>query len=283
VVPDTGGERLEFETLQQRIHPADSRVRLLAEQTPAHFIAFDLLAVDDRDLMTEPFEERRRVLEEALSPVTSPVHLTPATREHAVAVRWFEEFEGAGLDGIVAKPLDVTYQPDKRVMVKIKHVRTADCVVAGYRPHKSDERAIGSLLLGLYKDDGSLANIGVVGALPMAQRRKLFEELQPLVTTFESHPWNWSEEETGTRTPQHSAGSRWASGKDLTFVPLRPERVVEIRYDHMEGDRLRHTGQFVRWRPDRDPRSCTYEQLEEPVSYDLAEILGERKRTRAKR
>ena len=281
VVPDGGGERLEFETLQQRIHPADSRVRLLAEQTPAHYIAFDLLAIEDRDLMREPFQERRLLLEEALASASSPVHLTPATRDHDVAERWFEEFEGAGLDGIVAKPLDVTYQPDKRLMFKIKHVRTADCVVAGYRTHKADDRAVGSLLLGLYKEDGSLANIGVVGALPMAQRKRLFGELQPLVTTFEEHPWNWSEEEMGTRTPQHSAGSRWASGKDLTFTPLRPERVVEIRYDHMEGDRLRHTGQFVRWRPDRDPRSCTYDQLEEPVSYDLAEILRDRTRKRS--
>jgi ATP-dependent DNA ligase len=277
IVPDPGGGRLEFETLQQRIHPADSRVKLLAKQTPAHLVAFDLLALEDRDLMHEPFEERRRLLEDALAAARSPVHLTPATREHAVAERWFEEFEGAGLDGVVAKPLDVTYQPDKRVMFKIKHVRTADCVVAGYRTHKTDDHAIGSLLLGLYKDDGNLANVGVVGALPMAQRKKLFEELQPLVTTFDQHPWNWAEEETGTRTPQHSAGSRWSGGKDFTFVPLRPERVVEIKYDHMEGDRLRHTGQFVRWRPDRDPRSCTYEQLEEPVTYDLAEILGARK------
>ncbi len=280
VVPDPSGERLEFETLQQRIHPADSRVKLLAAQTPAHFIAFDLLALDDRGLMKEPFVERRRLLEEALAAASSPVHVTPATQEHAIAERWFDEFEGAGLDGVVAKPLDVTYQPDKRVMFKIKHVRTADCVVAGYRVHKTDERAIGSLLLGLYKPNGDLANVGVVGALPMAQRRTLFDELQSLVTTFDEHPWNWAKEEMGTRTPQHSAGSRWASGKDLSFVPLRPERVVEIRYDHMEGDRLRHTGQFVRWRPDRDPRSCTYEQLEEPVTYDLGEILGSGKRRR---
>jgi ATP-dependent DNA ligase len=165
-------------------------------------------------------------------------------------------------------------------MFKIKHERTADCVVAGYRVHKTDDHAIGSLLLGLYDENGDLANIGVVGALPMVQRRKLYEELQPLVTTFEGHPWNWGQEEQGTRTPRHSEGSRWSAGKDLTFVPLRAERVVEIRYDHMEGERLRHTGQFVRWRPDRDPRSCTYEQLQEPVTYDLAEILGSRARRR---
>ena len=277
------GPRLDFEALQQRIHPADSRVRLLAQQTPAHFIVFDLLALDEASLMKDPFETRRSRLEEALASAISPVHVTPATREHALAERWFDEFEGAGLDGVVAKPLDVTYQPDKRVMFKIKHVRTADCVVAGYRVHKTDDRAIGSLLLGLYRPDGELANVGVVGALPMTQRRKLFEELQPLVTTFDEHPWNWAREETGTRTPRHSEFSRWSAGKDLTFVPLRPERVVEIRYDHMEGDRLRHTGQFVRWRPDRDPRSCTYEQLAEPVTYDLAEILGSGTKRRSKR
>jgi ATP-dependent DNA ligase len=275
VVPDSSGKRLEFETLQQRIHPAESRVRLLARQTPAHFVAFDLLALDDRNLMKEPFAERRRLLEEALASASPPIHVTRATTDRDLALQWFDEFEGAGLDGVVAKPLDVTYQPDKRAMFKIKHERTADCVVAGFRTHKTDDHAIGSLLLGLYDENGDLANIGVVGALPMARRRKLFEELQPLVTTFEEHPWNWAQEELGTRTPQHSAGSRWASGKDLSFVPLRPERVVEIRYDHMEGPRLRHTGQFVRWRPDRDPRSCTFEQLEEPVTYDLAEILGE--------
>jgi len=280
VVPDPGGKRLEFETLQQRIHPADSRVRLLAERTPAHFVAFDLLALEDRSLMKEPFAERRRLLEEALAGARSPIHVTPATTDRDVAERWFDEFEGAGLDGVIAKPLDVTYQPDKRVMFKIKHERTADCVVAGYRVHKTDDHAIGSLLLGLYDENGDLANIGVVGALPMVQRRKLYEELQPLVTTFEGHPWNWGQEEQGTRTPRHSEGSRWSAGKDLTFVPLRPERVVEIRYDHMEGERLRHTGQFVRWRPDRDPRSCTYEQLQEPVTYDLAEILGSRARRR---
>jgi ATP-dependent DNA ligase len=280
VVPDPDGKRLEFETLQQRIHPADSRVKLLAVQTPAHLVAFDLLALEERNLMKEPFAERRRLLEDALAKVRSPIHMTPATTDRDVAVAWFEEFEGAGLDGVIAKPLDVTYQPDKRVMFKIKHERTADCVVARYRVHKTDAHAIGSLLLGLYGEGGDLANIGVIGAFPMAKRRKLFEELQPLVTSFEGHPWNWGQEETGTRTPRHSEFSRWSAGKDLTFVPLRPERVVEVKYDHMEGERLRHTAQFVRWRPDRDPRSCTYDQLEEPVTYDLAQILGEKKSRR---
>jgi ATP-dependent DNA ligase len=274
VVPDPSGRRLEFETLQQRIHPAASRVKLLSERTPAHFVGFDLLALGDRDLRLEPFGERRRALEEALSSVKSPIHVTPASTDREVAERWFDEFEGAGLDGVIAKPLDGMYQPDKRVMFKVKHVRTADCVVAGYRVHKTDRRAIGSLLLGLYDPHGDLSNVGVVGAFPMERRRKLFEELQTLVTTFDDHPWKWAEEEAGTRTPRHSEFSRWSVGKDLSFVPLRPERVVEVRYDHMEGSRFRHTAQFVRWRPDRDPRSCGYEQLEEPVNFDLAEILG---------
>lgn len=273
VVPDAADERLEFETLQQRIHPAQSRVRLLAEQTPAHFVAFDLLALGDRDHMRDPCRDRRRLLEQALGDAGSPIHLTPATTERERAVRWFHTFEGAGLDGVIAKPLDGTYQPGKRVMFKVKHVRTADCVVAGYRVHKSDHRAVGSLLLGLYEEHGGLANVGVVGAFPMARRRELFEELQPLVTAFDGHPWSWAEQEVGTRTPRHSEFSRWSAGKDLSFVPLRPERVVEVRYDHMEGRRFRHTTQFVRWRPDRDPRSCTYDQLEEPVRYDLAEVL----------
>jgi ATP-dependent DNA ligase len=274
VVPDPSGRRLEFETLQQRIHPAESRVKLLAERTPAHLIAFDLLCLGDRDLTAEPFGERRRLLEGALAGARTPVHVTPATTDRGAAERWFDEFEGAGLDGVMAKPLDGSYQPDKRVMFKVKHVRTADCVVAGYRVHTSEREAIGSLLLGLYDEAGDLANVGVVGAFPMARRRALFAELQPLVTTFDDHPWSWAGEAGGTRTPRHSAFSRWSAGKDLSFVPLRPERVVEVRYDHMEGPRFRHTAQFVRWRPDRDPRSCTYEQLQEPVTYDLARILG---------
>jgi ATP-dependent DNA ligase len=274
VVPDPARGRLDFEALQQRIHPAGSRVRLLAQRTPAHFVAFDLLALGDRDLTGEPFRERRRVLEEALAGAQSPIHVTPATRDPVVAQRWFTQFEGAGLDGIVAKPLEGTYQPDKRVMFKIKHVRTADCVVGGYRTYKNDRQAVGSLLLGLYDDRGGLVNVGVVGAFSERQRRALFEELQPLVTTFEGHPWHWAEGETATRTPHSAESSRWSAGKDLSFVPLKPERVVEVRYDYMEGDRFRHTAQFVRWRPDRDPRSCTFRQLEQPARYDLSEVLG---------
>jgi ATP-dependent DNA ligase len=279
VLPDPHARRLDFEQLQQRIHPAASRVNMLAGATPAHFVAFDLLAVDDADLRGRPFADRRRALEEALAAAASPVHLTPATTDVEVAEEWFHRFEGAGLDGIVAKPLEGTYQPDKRVMFKIKHERTADCVVGGYRVHKSGPGTIGSLLLGLYDGEGDLANVGVIGAFPMARRRALFEELQPLVTTFEGHPWDWSRFEAElARTPRKGEGSRWNAGKDLSFVPLRPERVVEVRYDHMEGDRFRHVAQFVRWRPDRDPRSCTFEQLEEPVGFDLGEILGWRRR-----
>jgi ATP-dependent DNA ligase len=274
VVPDAGRGRLDFEALQQRIHPAESRVRLLAERTPAHLVAFDLLALGDRDLMPHPFRQRRRALEEALAGVRSPVHVTPATQDPDVARRWFDEFEGAGLDGVVAKPLEGTYQPGRRVMAKVKHVRTADCVVAGYRTYKTDDQAVGSLLLGLYDEGGELVFVGAVGAFSSARRRALLRELQPLVAALKGHPWDWGESTPSSRTPQSSAASRWSAGKDMAFVPLAPERVVEVRYDHMEGDRFRHTTQFVRWRPDRDPRSCTFAQLEEPVVYDLAGILG---------
>ena len=273
IVVRPGGARLDFDLLQQRIHPAASRVRRLAAETPASFVAFDLLALGDEDLTGLPFAERRARLERALEGAPPPVHLTPATRDRERAREWFEQFEGAGLDGLVAKALDGTYEPDKRVMLKLKHERTADCVVAGYRTHKSSAELVGSLLLGLYDADGVLANVGVIGAFPMARRAELFAELQPLVTEWEGHPWAWAEQEEGTRTPRNAAGSRWAVGKDLSFTPLRPERVVEVRYDHMEGVRFRHTAQFVRWRPDRDPTSCTYAQLEEPVSYDLADVL----------
>ena len=277
VVPDGAGRQLDFEALQQRIHPAASRVNMLAVQTPAHFVAFDLLALGDVDYMDRPFRERRAALETALSGVKAPIHLTRATSDREVATGWFSQFEGAGLDGLIAKTPASTYQPDKRVMFKIKHDRTADCVVAGYRVHKTGNDAIGSLLLGLYNKDGKLASVGVIGAFPMERRRELFQEMQPLVTTFDEHPWNWAQHEAGERTPRKGMNSRWNADKDLAFVPLRPERVVEVRYDRMEGPRFRHTAQFVRWRDDRAPESCTYEQLEEPVSYDLTEVLGERR------
>ena len=274
VIPDAQGRRLDFEALLQRIHPAESRINLLAEQTPAHFVAFDLLAIGAEKLTEQPFSARRGALEQALAGAGSSIHLTPATTDRSIATGWFSQFEGAGLDGLVAKPQDGPYVEDKRVMFKIKHERTANCVVAGYRPHKSGPDAVGSLLLGLYTDDGNLASVGVIGAFPMARRRELMTELQPLVTSFEDHPWNWARQEEGNRTPRKAETSRWNAGKDLSFVPLRPERVVEVRYDHMEGPRFRHTAQFARWRPDRAPRSCTYAQLEEPVSFNLAEILS---------
>jgi len=264
---------LDFEALQLRLHPAASRVRMLAEQIPASFIAFDLLALGDDDYTGRPFSERRAALVDALAGSGPSIHVTPATTDLATAQRWFDEFEGAGLDGLIAKPLTITYQPDKRIMFKVKHERTADCVVAGYRVHKSGDDAIGSLLLGLYKDDGTLASVGVIGAFPMDERRRLFTELQSLVTTFDEHPWNWAAHMAGDRTPRRNEGSRWNAGKDLSFVPLRPERVVEVRYDHMEGERFRHTAQFNRWRPDRDPRSCTHQQLEQPVTFSLGDIV----------
>jgi ATP-dependent DNA ligase len=274
VLPNFTTGRLDFESLQLRLHPAASRVTKLAAETPAHFVAFDLLALGDEDYTGRPFSERRQALEQALAGAASPVHLTPTTTDHATAGHWFTQFEGAGLDGLVAKAPDGPYQPNKRVMLKIKHERTADCVVAGFRPHKTGDDAIGSLLLGLYKPGGQLASIGVVGAFPMATRRALRAELDPLITTFEDHPWSWAGGgEGGTRTPRSSEFSRWNVGKDLSFTPLRPERVVEVRYDHMEGPRLRHTAQFVRWRPDRTPESCTFGQLEEPVNFNLSDIL----------
>jgi ATP-dependent DNA ligase len=271
------GERLDFEALQQRIHPADSRVRKLAEQTPASFIAFDALAIDDTDLMPEPFSDRRERLVDALAGAQNPIHLTPATADLAQAKEWFSEFEGAGLDGVVAKPLDAPYQPDKRTMFKIKHERTADCVVAGFRWHKSGG-VVGSLLLGLYNEQGGLQHVGVVASFPMARRASLVAELEPLLAeSLAEHPWGaWADESAQANSRMPGAVSRWNAGKNLSFVPLRPELVVEVAYDHMEGDRFRHTTQFRRWRPDRDPETCTYAQLEEPVNFDLSEILGTR-------
>jgi ATP-dependent DNA ligase len=268
---------LDFEALQQRIHPAASRVNLLAEQTPASFIAFDLLALGAEDLTGRPFAQRRAMLLEALGGANPPVHVTPATEDIELAQRWFEEFEGAGLDGVVAKPLTITYQPDKRVMFKIKHERTADCVLAGFRWHKTSSEAnplIGSLLLGLYQD-GTLQHVGVIGAFSAARRAELVGELEPLLLRDgDAHPWSeWANAEAhaGQRLP--GAVSRWNATKDLSFVPLRPERVIECKYEHMEGTRFRHLAHFVRWRPDRDPTSCTYEQLEQPVTFELNDIV----------
>lgn len=276
IVADTGRNTLDFEALQQRIHPAASRVKMLSEQTPAGFVAFDLLAIGDEDLTETPFAERRARLEQVLKDAKPPIWITPATQDLVTAERWFAQFEGAGLDGLIAKRPDVLYEPDKRVMTKIKHKRTADCVVAGYRVHKSADNRIGSLLLGLYDERDVLVSVGVIGSFPMAVREELFVEMQHLVTTFEGHPWNWAAHMDGERTPRKNEVSRWNAGKDLSFVPLRPERVVEVRYDYMEGIRFRHTAQFERWRPDRDPHTCTYEQLERPVRFDLADVLTSR-------
>jgi ATP-dependent DNA ligase len=271
------GDRLHFEDLLQRIHPAESRVNLLAEQTPASFVAFDLLALGDESLMDTPFAERRARLESALAGAQAPVYVTAATRDAETAQRWFDTFEGAGLDGVVAKTADLPYGPDQRLMTKIKHVRTADCVVAGFRWHKSGP-IVGSLLLGLYDDAGELQHIGVAASFPMARRAELVEELAPYrEDALEHHPWrDWANADTSTADGEHrmpGAVSRWNAKKDLSWVPLRPELVVEIKYDQLEGRRLRHTGQFLRWRPDREPLSCTYDQLEVPVRYDLAEVL----------
>jgi ATP-dependent DNA ligase len=276
VIATEGG--LDFEALQQRIHPAVSRVNLLAAQTPASFVAFDILALGDEDLTGLPFAQRRARLVAALAGARAPVHVTPATTDLDVARRWFTEFEGAGLDGVVAKPLTITYQPDKRVMFKIKHERTADCVLAGLRWHKTSTEAqplLGSMLLGLYDGD-HLQHVGVIGAFPAARRAALVTELEALLLEpGEDHPWrDWADAEAhagGRRLP--GAVSRWNATKDLSFVPLRPERVLEAKYEHMAGNRFRHLAHFVRWRPDRDPRSCTYEQLEQPLTFDLDDIV----------
>jgi len=273
------GDRLEFEVLQERIHPAASRVELLAEQTPAGFVAFDLLALGDESYVDRPFSERRAALEEALAglPAEGPCHLTRTTTDPAEAEQWFRQFEGAGLDGVVAKPLAGVYAPNQRTMLKIKHARTADVVVAGYRLHKTstEERPLlGSLLLGLYQD-GQLQHVGVSASFTAKRRAELIDELRPLEVPLEDHPWGqWAEFLTANPDRVPGTQSRWSQGKDLSFVPLRPERVLEVGYDHMEGRRFRHTAQFKRWRPDRDPESCGYDQLEEPVSYELGEVLN---------
>ena len=264
------GRSLDFVALLQRIHPAESRVRKLAEETPASFIAFDLLALGDEDLTQRPQAERRALLERELSNAAPPVHLTPVTADPAQAREWFSVFEGAGLDGVIAKPAGSTYQQDKRVMFKVKHKRTADVVIAGYRLHKSGP-IVGSLMLGLYDGQGNLQHVGVAASFTAARRKELIAELEPFRTDGE-HPWVG--DTVPDRNPNQAAGSRWNNGKDLSFVPLRPELVAEVAYDAMEGTRFRHTAHFQHWRMDRTPESCTYEQLEVPVRFDLDEVLG---------
>ncbi len=268
-------DRLDFEALLQRIHPAVSRVTKLAVERPASFVAFDLLAVGDTSHLDDGFGVRRSRLEEALAGAGAPIHLTAATTDLATGRAWFDTFEGAGLDGVVAKPADIRYVPDKRLMFKVKHERTADCVVAGFRWHKTGP-IVGSLLLGLYDDDGHLQHVGVSASFTAARRKELLDELAPYRTdALTDHPWrDWAEAEAqaGGRLP--GATSRWNAGKDLTWEPLRPQLVVEVAYDHMEGTRFRHTAQFRRWRPDREAASATFAQLEVPVRYDLAEVLA---------
>jgi ATP-dependent DNA ligase len=269
------GTSLDFEALLQRVHPAASRVRLLAEQTPAAFIAFDLLALGERDLQQLPYQERRGLLEQSVGP---GVHLTPMTRDLALGRRWFDQFEGAGLDGVVLKPADLAYRQNERAMFKVKHQRSADCVVAGLRWHKSGP-VVGSLLLGLYDDTATLHSVGVVASFTAARRRELVDELAPLqLAAGAEHPWvGPGADRPPTGTAARAPGgepSRWNRGRDTSWVPLRPERVVEVGYDHLEGHRFRHTTQFRRWRPDRDPAGCTYAQLEQPVAYDLAGLLS---------
>jgi ATP-dependent DNA ligase len=270
---DAHGDKLDWDALSERIHPAASRVRMLAEQTPARFIAFDLLALDDRDLRETTFAQRRASLEE-LDFGSAGVRRTPITGDPGIAREWLRLFEGAGLDGVIGKPADGRYQSGKRTMLKIKHSRTADCVVAGLRWHAGTEpgSAVGSLLLGLHDEHGVLHHVGVVGAFPAATRRELADALADLRTDGE-HPWLGPDAQDGRRLP--GAVTRWRSG-ELAWEPLRPERVIEVGYDHAEGahpSRFRHTTQFVRWRPDRDPASCGYAQLEEPARYDLDAVL----------
>jgi ATP-dependent DNA ligase len=266
--------KLDFDLLGQRIHPAASRVAMLAATTPASYIAFDLLALGADNLMDRPFAQRRAALAEALRNAVAPVHLTPVTDDPQVARGWFDLFEGAGLDGIIAKPADIAYEPNKRLMFKIKHARTADAVVAGFRWHKSGP-VVGSLLLGLYDAAGVLHHVGVSASFPVARRAELVTELAPYrVDAEEGHPWAaWGGTDDDTQR-RPGAVSRWTGKKDLSWVPLRPELVVEVRYEAMEGDRFRNPAQFIRWRPDREPPSCTYEQLERPVRIDVDAVLN---------
>ena len=280
VIAREGG--LDFEALQLRLHPAESRVRLLSRQTPASVVFFDLLCESDRDLRSTPFGERRDALESVMSEAAAPLHLTPATRDRAIAADWFRRFEGAGLDGIVAKSAKGPYEANKRVMLKVKHERECDCVVAGFRWHKRGEgTAIGSLLLGLYDSSGSLEHVGVCASFSDAKRRELVTFLSPYrENALDGHPWrDWAEAQSEAEVQMHrrpGGMSRWSQGKDLSWEPLQPELVVQVAYDHMQGSRFRHTAQFRRWRSDKRPADCTFDQLEVVPPHELAQIFGTR-------
>ena len=265
---------LDFGALQMRLHPAASRVAKLAQATPASFVAFDVLAAKGKSVMDAPQGERRALLARLLGDVHPPIHVTPMTEDRQLAVRWLEQFEGAGLDGVIAKPVAGTYQPGKRAMIKIKHARTADCVVAGFRWHKSGKDAVGSLLLGLYDDRRQLQHVGVTSSFSMALRKQLVKELAPLrKNALDRHPWRgWAQAVVAGRMP--GGQSRWSQGKDLSWEPLRIERVCEVKYDHMEGDRFRHGTTFLRWRPDKDPADCRYDQLEVTRPFALKKVFA---------
>jgi ATP-dependent DNA ligase len=267
---------LDFDALQLRLHPAASRVAKLAKETPAAFVGFDLLALDGRDHRGATQRERRALLEQLLAGVQPPVYLTPMTEDRSVAAEWLDRFEGAGLDGVIAKPADGIYQPGKRAMFKIKHARTADCVVAGFRWHKSGNDRIGSLLLGLYDAAGRLHHVGVTSSFTMAARKDLALELEPLrQDALKEHPWrDWAEAGGGEMTRMPGGQSRWSAGKDLSWEPLRVERVCEVKYDHLQGSRFRHAAVFQRWRPDKKPGDCRYDQLEVTPAYELEKVFG---------
>jgi ATP-dependent DNA ligase len=260
-----GKHGLDFDALQLRLHPAASRVAKLAKETPSSFIAFDLLYGDGKDYRATPQFQRREALEKLLGKAKAPLYLTPMTRDRGVAQDWLQRFEGAGLDGVIAKPAGLPYQPGKRALVKVKHARTAECVVAGFRWHKAGQGIVGSLLLGLYDEAGALRHVGVTSSFTMQRRKDLAQELAPLRTSLEGHPW---------REAEIGAQSRWSAGKDLSWEPLRPERVCEVKYDHMQGDRFRHAATFLRWRPDKPPRECRYDQLEVTPPYELAKVFS---------
>ncbi len=267
---------LDFDALQMRLHPAASRVEKLSKEMPASFVAFDLLAAGGRRMMSSPQSERRAILERLLGNIAPPVYLTPMTRDRALAAEWLSHFEGAGLDGVVAKPADGPYQPGKRAMIKVKHARTAECVVAGFRWHKSGRDAVGSLLLGLYDDTGALHHVGVTSSFTMAARKQLAKDLAPLrKNALHKHPWrDWADAAAHETTRMPGGQSRWSAGRNLSWEPLRIERVCEVKYDHLQGDRFRHAAFFLRWRPDKRPSACRYDQLEITRPYELEKVFG---------